>query len=568
MKLNKMIPLFLAVMMIFSAVPIGVSAEGGAQTTPSYLHVVGTEISATSNAVQIKLESSTDVCGGSFTVSYDSAVLEAYGVDVPSNAPYMVQTNHSVGKVKISFASAEAIADGLLVSVCFRIKVDSSTTTQIMLEGMKLSNANGEEVDTEAKNAVCSVKKIVGPQNVTLSKTKLILGSGDSYELKALFDPTDAVVDTFSWSSYDESIVKVDQNGVLTAYGTGTTTIEYYAYSELTWSHWTTCEVTVYSKPSIAVSGAEASVGALVTLPVRMEASGNSFTAGSMNFEYDPEYLRLVSCTAGELLTATMVTVNQNYREDAMRMNFAGQLPLAGAGTLCTLTFEVLKEGSTTVRAADVLLYGEEADSYHSELKSGTVNVSTGTLSVSDYSGNLGLGFIVKLGYNGKMPIAGGSVTLQYDPTKLMLGSVEVLDPSVVVFTNEDQEAGSIKISFAGTANQTEMDIIKLSFVSVGSESTLTSVEISTADLYNADAGKIAPACKNGRVMLTVPTDEPVTEGDLNNDGGSTTVDAILLANILAGNSVSAVLFEAGDLNGDGWLDDADMLMLMKQLIA
>ena len=567
MKLNKMIPLFLAVIMVFSAIPARVFAEGATPSTPSYLRIIGTVLSDSSDAVQIQLDASEDVCGGGFTLVYDTAVLEASYVETPYGASYQVSSNITTGKVQVSFAAAEAIEDGLLVLIHFRIRVDSSTSTQLMLEDMKLYNDQGLPLDTEAKNAVCDVKKVTGPSSIKLPKEQLILGSGDSYDMEPIFTPSDAVVDQETWYSYDESIVKVDENGVLTAYGTGTTTIRYEAYSVLTGYRYAYCDVTVYAKPKVLVSDAQAAVGAVVTIPVRMESSGNSFTAGSMNLEYDPEHLRLISCEAGELLASTIVIINETYEENAARLTFAGQLPLAGAGTLCLLTFEVLREGTSEIQAADVLFYADANDSYHSILESGTVQTGVGTLSVSDYSGSIGVSSIMKLSYDGEMPIAGGSVTLRYDPARLTFGEAASLSGSMSVFTNVDRENGIIKLSFAGTTGQTEVDIVKLSFAAVDDQPVLTEVEILSADLYNEEGSKIAPACKSGRVMMS---NAGVAEnpGDVNGDDTITEWDAVLLAGMLAGNIPSDVVFEAGDLNGDGWIDDEDMLFLMKQLIA
>ena len=567
MKLNKMIPLFLAVVMIFSAIPTGVSAEGGVASTPSYLRVNATEISAASDGVLITLDASEEVLGGEFILSYDSAILDAFGYEEHAAAYFVVDTDYAKGKVKVSFASAQAIANGQLISIRFETKIESSAMTQITLEQMQLYNADGTAVDTEGKNAVCSVKKIVGPQGISFSKTDLILGSGDTYQLNPILTPSDAVVDSWHWWSSDSSVVAVDENGLLTAYGTGTAQIECRANSVLTGNQWASCTVTVYTKPSITVMSAEASVGAVLTLPVRMESSGNSFTSGSINFQYDPAYMRLISCTAGELLQSTMVTINGAYREDMVRMNFAGQLPLAGTGTLCTLTFEVLQEGETEVTPTNVALYAEKEESYRSLLKSGVVTVSNGTLSLTDYSGNVGVGFIMKLSYSGEMPVAGGSVLLKYDPTKLTVGAITSLDPSLLVYVNENYGDGYIKLSIAGTVNKMTLDAVTISFAAKTNDSMMSVVEILSADLYDENAKQISPACKNGRVILSDSSVE-FSNGDLDGNGALTTWDAVLLAKLLAGNTPSTVVFEAGDVNGDGWIDDADMIALMERLLA
>ncbi len=73
--------------------------------------------------------------------------------------------------------------------------------------------------------ATCEVTVIVDVSSITLSKTSVEIEKGDSYTLTATVSPANATDQTITWSSADENIVKVDQNGKITAVNGGTTTI-------------------------------------------------------------------------------------------------------------------------------------------------------------------------------------------------------------------------------------------------------------------------------------------------------------------------------------------------------
>ncbi len=62
-------------------------------------------------------------------------------------------------------------------------------------------------------------------ESITLSATSLNMTVGQTAELTATIQPTDALVQTLSWSSSDASVATVDDNGLITAIGAGSATI-------------------------------------------------------------------------------------------------------------------------------------------------------------------------------------------------------------------------------------------------------------------------------------------------------------------------------------------------------
>ena len=76
---------------------------------------------------------------------------------------------------------------------------------------------------------------------ITLDQTSLSLNSGTTAQLSATISPEDAIA-TITWTSSDESIATVDQNGLVTAVASGTCTIT--ATTSVS-GKTATCEVTV-----------------------------------------------------------------------------------------------------------------------------------------------------------------------------------------------------------------------------------------------------------------------------------------------------------------------------------
>jgi len=93
------------------------------------------------------------------------------------------------------------------------------------------------------KEATCSVNVTVPVESVTLDKTNISIEEGESVTLSATVNPEDATDKTVTWSSSNESIASVDQNGKVTAIKEGNATIAAKAGEKEA-----TCSVTVNKK--------------------------------------------------------------------------------------------------------------------------------------------------------------------------------------------------------------------------------------------------------------------------------------------------------------------------------
>ena len=90
-----------------------------------------------------------------------------------------------------------------------------------------------------------SVRPVYGEfipvKSISLDKTSLELNAGDKQQLTASVSPSNATAKDIHWASSDESIAKVDQDGLVTAVAPGTATITAYGSSGVSAS----CTVTV-----------------------------------------------------------------------------------------------------------------------------------------------------------------------------------------------------------------------------------------------------------------------------------------------------------------------------------
>ena len=79
--------------------------------------------------------------------------------------------------------------------------------------------------DGSGKTATCTVTVLVPVSSVTMSRGSLRIYEGRSYSLSATVSPADAADKSIVWSSSDESIATVDQDGKVTGKAPGVCTI-------------------------------------------------------------------------------------------------------------------------------------------------------------------------------------------------------------------------------------------------------------------------------------------------------------------------------------------------------
>jgi hypothetical protein len=137
--------------------------------------------------------------------------------------------------------------------------------------------------------------------SVTLSARTLTLTVGKTTMLTASVLPKNATDQTLVWSSSDESVATVDQNGKVTAIGSGTATIRAEAANGL----YRTCIVTAQEVFSgiLTVGTVNALPGEEITIPVTVW-DNPGFAAIRMTLTYDKTLLTLKKLNPSEKLSA------------------------------------------------------------------------------------------------------------------------------------------------------------------------------------------------------------------------------------------------------------------------
>ncbi len=117
--------------------------------------------------------------------------------------------------------------------------------------------------------------------NITLNKTSVSLNKGETAELSAAVEPTDAADKSVTWSSSDESVATVDENGHVTAINGGEAVITVSSKDGGNVS--ATCNVTVIVKHAVTGvrldnNSLSKTKGEIVTLTATVEPSDASNT--------------------------------------------------------------------------------------------------------------------------------------------------------------------------------------------------------------------------------------------------------------------------------------------------
>lgn len=73
--------------------------------------------------------------------------------------------------------------------------------------------------------ATCIVTVVINASSITLSETNITIEKGKTTKLNAIVKPDDATYKTVNWQSSNASVAMVDQDGVVTAIGRGSTVI-------------------------------------------------------------------------------------------------------------------------------------------------------------------------------------------------------------------------------------------------------------------------------------------------------------------------------------------------------
>jgi len=141
------------------------------------------------------------------------------------------------------------IPDNATIQTCTWKSSDTSVAT-VSSSGVVTAKKNGTATITATstdggKTATCEVTVYTPVTKVTLNKSSATVTQGDSFTLKATITPSDATVQTVTWTSSDDFFATVSDSGVVTGVKAGTATITATVTDKDRTKYTATCKVTI-----------------------------------------------------------------------------------------------------------------------------------------------------------------------------------------------------------------------------------------------------------------------------------------------------------------------------------
>ena len=180
--------------------------------------------------------------------------------------------------------TAVAPADATHVVISYTSSDNSvatvSDTGEVEAVGAGEADITAAVQDTEL-SAVCKITVLPKIESVDLSDTTLSLKVGGTAQLTYTVQPEDAVVETATYTSSDESVATVDEEGTVTAVADGTTTITVDVDGVTA-----ECEVTVSTKTASAAgsNSGSSSVSGSGQTQASAPADSSGFEYGAIPF--------------------------------------------------------------------------------------------------------------------------------------------------------------------------------------------------------------------------------------------------------------------------------------------
>ena len=204
------------------------------------------------------LEANTDYPVGTYQVSFSNENGESEKVDVPSfKTKAIAVTGVTLDKTTLSLE--EGATGNLVATVAPSTATDKTVTFASSDEAIATVDNKGKVTAVKAGNADITVTtkdgsktakctltvtaKSIAVTGVTLDKSTLSLEVGATGNLVATISPENASYKAVSFTSSDEAIATVDDNGLVTAVAAGTADIT--VESLMDGSKTAVCEVTV-----------------------------------------------------------------------------------------------------------------------------------------------------------------------------------------------------------------------------------------------------------------------------------------------------------------------------------
>lgn len=181
----------------------------------------------------------------------------------------------------------------------------------------------------------------VEPQGISLNTSILALKVGETETLIATVEPENATEKNVTWTSSDESVAVVDENGLVTAISSGDAII---TASVVDGAFFAECNIHVIKLavgggPVISASHAKSREGKTVDVTVSIDGN-EGFTSLGIELDYDDTAMTLVEISENTE-TGAIFTPAEVLSKKPFNMSWNSISNNTFNGTLVTLTFEI-----------------------------------------------------------------------------------------------------------------------------------------------------------------------------------------------------------------------------------
>lgn len=318
-------------------------------------------------------------------------------------------------------------------------------------------------------------------KSVTLNRSTLTLGAGESYTLIKTVKPSSAA--KCSWSSSNSSVASVNSNGKVTAKKAGTATITVKTASGLTSS----CRVTVKNAPSsVKVNPTSLTLGKGETYIISESTNSGSYAWG-FGWNSSNTSVATVEKTSGNKAkitakgngTATITFKTYNGKTASCKVNVKN----APASVKINPTSLTLGVGETYT-ISESTNSGTYANAENLKWSSSNTSVATvskgsGNKAVVTAKGRGTANITIKL-YNGKTATC--KVTVKSAPTSVKLSATKLsMDPGNTYIISESSNSGSYAKNFVWSSSDPAVAAVEKTS---GNKAKITAIGPGTATVY------------------------------------------------------------------------------------
>ena len=349
--------------------------------------------------------------------------------------------------------------------------------------GYVLVNANGEvkgvkvgysDITVKTYNGVSIKGRITvvkAPTEVTISKESIRISEIDTYQLAMKL--SSGSIGAYTWTSSDENVVTVDQNGLVTAVGFGTADIIVTTYNGKA----AVCKVKVCYEPETVIFPEDTvTLGELASITVKAELGDDyigeiEYISGNENIAtVDAKTGKVTGILAGET-TIIAKTVNRKTGEEITGICNVVVTPAPAKVEILT---KITKIGYKEKIKIDAIAYDAAGNVIDGQLKLATSNsryVQVNEL-MEMYGAYRGSATVGVIAYNGVF--ASMKVTVASAPTSVSLNKTSL---KLIIGNDPVQLTASLP---SGTASQIKWETQDASIATIDENGYVTPVSFGT----------------------------------------------------------------------------------------